>query len=73
MNSDSIVDLANNVCLEDFQDTAAPPSVNTYPLVDFEFFWNLISSWRHYSLPVLLDIFQNAAHNFEFDARSSTL
>ena len=36
MNSDSIVDLAMQVCLEDFQDTVAPPRVKTYPLVDFE-------------------------------------
>ncbi|CAL5433238.1 unnamed protein product [Camellia sinensis] len=36
MNSDSIVDLAMQVCLEDFQDTAAPPRVKTYPLVDFK-------------------------------------
>src|SRR3954464_9056175 len=35
INSDSIVDLAMIVCLEDFQDTAAPPNVNTNPLVDF--------------------------------------
>ncbi|CAL8148196.1 unnamed protein product [Prunus armeniaca] len=34
MNSDSIVDRAMHVCLEDFQDTAAPHNVNTYPLVD---------------------------------------
>ena len=34
MNSDSIVDLAMQVCLEDFQETTAPPKVNTYPLVD---------------------------------------
>ena len=32
---DSIVDLAIQVCLDDFQYTAAPPSVNTYPLFDF--------------------------------------
>ena len=38
MNSDSIVDLAIQVCLEDFHDTAAPPSINTNPLVDFESF-----------------------------------
>ena len=37
-NSDSIVDLVMTVCLEDFHDTAEPPSVNTYPLVDFETF-----------------------------------
>ena len=37
MNSDSMVDLANTVCLVDFHDIAAPPSVKTYPLVDFEF------------------------------------
>ena len=36
MNFDSIVDLAMQVCLEDFQDTAAPPRVKTYPLMDFE-------------------------------------
>ena len=36
MNSDSIVERAIHVCLEDFQDTAAPPRVNTYPLVDFD-------------------------------------
>ncbi|KAL2460236.1 Uncharacterized protein Adt_43656 [Abeliophyllum distichum] len=38
INSDSIVDRAMQVCFEDFQDTAAPPSVNTYPLVDLESF-----------------------------------
>ena len=36
MNSDSIVERVIHVCLEDFQDTAAPPRVNTYPLVDFD-------------------------------------
>ena len=36
MNSDSLVDLAMQVCLEDFQDRAIPPRVKTYPLVDFE-------------------------------------
>ena len=36
MNFDSIVDLAMQFCLEDFQDTDAPPSIKTYPLVDFE-------------------------------------
>ena len=36
MNSDSIVERAIHVCLEDFQDTAAPPRVNTYPLVVFD-------------------------------------
>ena len=35
INYDSIVDLAIHVCLDDLQDTAAPPNVNTYPLVDF--------------------------------------
>jgi len=24
-----------HICLEDFQDTAVPPKVNTYPLVNF--------------------------------------
>lgn len=38
MNSNSMVYLANNVCLKDFQDIAAPPSVKIYPLVDFELF-----------------------------------
>ena len=36
MNSDSIVKRAIHVCLKDFQDTAAPPRVNTYLLVDFD-------------------------------------
>ena len=34
-NSDSIVERAVTVRLDDFQDTAPPPSVITYPLVDF--------------------------------------
>ena len=33
-NSDSIVDLAMQVYLEDFQETVAPPKVNTYPFMD---------------------------------------
>ena len=37
INSYSIVDQAITICFEDFRDTAAPISVNTYPLVDFEF------------------------------------
>ena len=37
MNSDFIVKRAIQVCLEDFQDTAAPPRVKIYPLVDFDF------------------------------------
>ena len=36
INSDSIVEWAIQVCLEDFQDTIAPPRVNIYSLVDFE-------------------------------------
>ena len=36
MNSDSIMELAIHVCLEDFQDTVMPPRVNTYPLFDFD-------------------------------------
>ena len=36
INSNSIVDLAKQVYFEDFQDTVAPPTVKTYPLVDFE-------------------------------------
>ena len=36
MNSDSIVERAIHVCLEDFQETVVPPRVNTYPLVDFD-------------------------------------
>lgn len=36
INSDFIVNLAMHVCLEDFQETAAPLRVKTYPLVDFE-------------------------------------
>lgn len=34
INSDSMVDRAIHVYFEDFHDTAAPPRVNTYPLVD---------------------------------------
>ena len=34
-NSDSMVDLVMQVCLDDFQETASPASVNTYPLVGF--------------------------------------
>ena len=34
-NSASMVDLAMQVCLVDFQETAPPASVNTYPLVGF--------------------------------------
>jgi len=34
-NSDYIVDLAIIVCLADLHVMAPPPSVNTYPLVDF--------------------------------------
>ena len=37
INSNSIVDQAITVCLEDFHDTAVPASVNTYLVVDFEF------------------------------------
>jgi hypothetical protein len=37
MNSNFIVYLAIYICLEDFHDTSAPPSVKTYILVDFEF------------------------------------
>ena len=33
-SSDSMVLLEINVCLVDFQDTAAPPNKNTYPVVD---------------------------------------
>ena len=33
INSDSLVERAIHACLEDFQETAAPPKVNTYPLV----------------------------------------
>ena len=34
MNSDSIMERAIHVCLEDFQDTVVPPRVNMYSLVD---------------------------------------
>ena len=36
INYDSIIDRAIHICLEDFQDTAAPSRVNMYPLVDFD-------------------------------------
>ncbi|KAK9142524.1 hypothetical protein Syun_011924 [Stephania yunnanensis] len=34
MNSDSMVDRAIHVSFDDFQEIAAPPNVNTYPLVN---------------------------------------
>ena len=37
-SSEIIVELAIHVFLEDFQETAPPPRVNTYPLVDFTSF-----------------------------------
>ena len=37
-NSTSMVDLIMQVCLDDFQETALPTSVNTYPLVGFTSF-----------------------------------
>jgi len=37
MNFDSIVEWVIHVCLKDFQDIVAPPRVNTYPLVNFDF------------------------------------
>jgi hypothetical protein len=36
INSDSIMNLTINVCLDNFHDTAAPSSVKTYPPVDFK-------------------------------------
>ena len=36
INSDFIVEWAIHVYFKDFQDTVAPPRVNTYPLVDFD-------------------------------------
>ena len=38
INFDSIVNRAKHVYLEDFQDITTPPSMKTYPLVDFESF-----------------------------------
>ena len=37
MNSDFMVDLASTVCLIDFHDIAATPSVKPYPHLEFEF------------------------------------
>ena len=48
INSTSIVDRAITVCLEDFYDTSTPASVNTYPLVDFEFLASDIQFASHY-------------------------
>jgi len=31
------MDLEINFCLQVFYDTTTPPSVNTYPFIDFEF------------------------------------
>lgn len=38
INLDFIVERAIHLYLEDFQETAPPPRVNTYPLVDFTSF-----------------------------------
>lgn len=38
MNSDSIVDIVIQVCLEGFHETTPPLIMNTYPLVDLDFF-----------------------------------
>ena len=38
-----------HVCLKDFQDTAAPPRVNTYLLVDFDFLESVIQLASLYS------------------------
>ena len=35
ISSDSMVEWVIHVCLEDFYETAPPPRVNIYPLVDF--------------------------------------
>jgi len=37
INSNSIVERAMQVCLEDFQDTTASPRLKMYPLIDFDF------------------------------------
>jgi len=48
MSLNSMVLLAITVCLQDFQDTATPPNINTYPVVDLcESQW---PSWHHYML-----------------------
>ena len=39
INLASIVDRVFMVCFEDFHEMVAPPSVNTYPLVDLLFEW----------------------------------
>jgi len=35
INSDFIMELEIHVCLDNFQDTVAPPRINIYLLVDF--------------------------------------
>ncbi|PHT58376.1 hypothetical protein CQW23_00739 [Capsicum baccatum] len=42
INSDSIVEQAIQVSLDDFQEAAPPSIVNTYPLVDFTLFYSVI-------------------------------
>jgi len=54
-SSTSIVDLVIKVCFEDLHETAAPLSVNTYPLVAF-ISSDLRSSLHHYALQLQLDI-----------------
>ena len=36
MNSDSMVDHAIHICLEEFHDIVVPPKVNIYPLIDLD-------------------------------------
>ena len=64
MNSDSIVERAIHLCLDDFQDIAPPPIVKMYPLVDFVLV-DPVFNWHHYILQQRLDIFCNVKHNFE--------
>ena len=62
MNSESMGDLANTVCLIDFHDNFSPPSVKTYPLVDFEFLESDIQLALLYSSKLLV-LYSSEAQN----------
>ena len=72
MNFNSIVERAMHVCLEYFQDTAAPPSMKTYPLMNFESFLFDIQFAHPNTLVVLLKIQCNAVQNHEYILNSMT-
>ena len=72
INSDSIVERAMQVCLKYFQDIAALPRVNTYPLVDFDSSKSAIQIVSLY-LQVQVDTFHISKHFFWYSSSSLLL